>query len=226
VTRFDDVLLVGGMSRFPAVARVLKERLGADVRLHEPELAVAKGAALFARSRRMRPDGPPAAAPGLRRLAAARVAGIVPRGFGVKGVDGRDPLALTDPLRARQIVVHLLPANTPLPAASGPYTFATAIDNQRMVGIEVWEQAGSEESEDLAANRKVGEGMLKHLPAGLPAGTRFEITFAMSETGLLTVHAIEPGSGRDVQFDLQIGGMDSTRLGQAQHSVASYQVKA
>jgi molecular chaperone DnaK len=223
VTRFDDVLLVGGMSRFPAVARMLRERLGADVRLHEPELAVAKGAALFARSRAARPDGMPA--PEVRRLAAARVTGVVPRGLGVKGVDGRDPLALTDPLRARQIVLHLLPANTPLPATSGRYTFATAIDNQRMVGIEVWEQTGPEESESLAANRKIGEGMLKHLPAGLPTGTRFDITFSMSVTGVLTVHAVEPNSGRDVQFDLQIGGLDSARLDQARQSVAKYQVK-
>jgi molecular chaperone DnaK len=232
VPRFDDVLLVGGMSRFPAVARVLKERLGVDARLHEPELAVAKGAALFARARKARRDGSRTAAglaqgaatPEVRRLAAARVAAVVPRGFGVKAVDGRDPLALTDPLRARQIVLHLLPANTLLPADSGPYTFATAIDNQRLVGIEVWEQAGPEESEEPAANRKIGEGMLKHLPPRLPAGTRFEVTFFMSETGLLTVHASEPSSGSDVQFELQIGGFDSARLDQARRSVASYRV--
>ena len=61
------------------------------------------------------------------------MATVVPRGFGVKGIDGRDPLALTDPAEARQIIVHLLPANTPLPADTGPYTFHTAIDNQRLV---------------------------------------------------------------------------------------------
>jgi molecular chaperone DnaK (HSP70) len=227
VTRFDDVLLVGGMSRFPAVARVLKERLGVDARLHEPELAVAKGAALFARARKARPaagSGPAPASSELRRLAAGRVASVVPRGFGVKGVDSRDPLALTDPLRARQMVLHLLTANTPLPADTGPYTFATAIDNQRMVGIEVWEQAGPEESEELADNRKVGEGMLRNLPSGLPARTPFEVTFFMSETGLLTVHAREPSSGKDVRFDLQIGDMGEADMDRARRSVASYRV--
>ena len=54
---FDDVLLVGGMTRLPAVARILKERLGLDARHHEPDLAVAKGAALFALVRLVRPDG-------------------------------------------------------------------------------------------------------------------------------------------------------------------------
>jgi molecular chaperone DnaK (HSP70) len=229
VTHFDEVLLVGGMSRFPAVARVLKERLGVDTRLHEPELAVAKGAALFARARKQRLDplaGSSARpAPEIRRLAAAKVAAVVPRAFGVKAVDGRDPLALTDPLHARQIVMHLLPANTPLPDDSGPYTFQTAAENQRTLGIEVWEQAGPDESEDLSANRKVGEGLLRNLPARLPAGTPFEITFYMSETGLLTVHAKEPRSGREVRFDLQIGDLDPARFDQARRSVAAYRVR-
>jgi molecular chaperone DnaK (HSP70) len=229
VTRFDEVLLVGGMSRFPAVARVLKERLGVDARLHEPELAVAKGAALFAQALKARlaaPSGLSAAPPPeIKRLAAARVAAVVPRAFGVKAVDGRDPLALTDPLHARQIIMHLLPANTPLPDDTGPYTFQTALANQRTLGIEVWEQAGPEESEDLADNRKVGEGLLRNLPARLPVGTPFEITFFMSETGLLTVHAREPRSGREVRFDLQIGGLDSASLAEAQRSVAGYRVR-
>jgi molecular chaperone DnaK (HSP70) len=229
VVGFDEVLLVGGMSRFPAVARVLKDRLGVDARLHEPELAVAKGAALFAQARRVRvnassgPSGTPA--PEIRRLAAAKVAAVVPRGFGVKAVDPRDPLAQTDPVHARQMILHLLPANTPLPADTGPYPFAIAVDNQRTLGIEVWEQAGPEESEELADNRKVGEGLLRNLPARLPAGTPFEITFFMSETGLLTVHAREPRSGRDVRFDLQIGGLDNARFDEARRSVAGYQVR-
>jgi molecular chaperone DnaK len=228
VTRFDEVLLVGGMSRFPAVARALKERLGVDTRMHEPELAVAKGAAIFAQQRKARRDsaeGAPAApAPGIRGLAAAKVATVVPRAFGVRAVDPRDPLALTDPARARQIVLHLLPSNTPLPADTGPYPFATAIDGQRTLGIEVWEQDGPEESEDLADNCKVGEGLFRNLPAHLPAGTPFEITFFMSETGLLTVHAQEPRSGRDMRFDLQIGGLDGAAFDQARRSVAGYQV--
>src|SRR5260370_22622075 len=152
------------MPRRPAVTRLLKDRLGLGARRHDPDLAVAKGAALFALQRKLRPDsgqpGDPAevaAKTGLtaseaERRATKRVATVIPRGFGVKGIDGSDPLAVTDPVRARQIVIHLLPANTPLPADTGPYTFHTAIDNHRMVGIEVWEQAGTGESQDPADN--------------------------------------------------------------------------
>ena len=48
VERFDDVLLVGGMTSSPAVARTLKERFGLDAWRRDPNLAVAKGAALYA----------------------------------------------------------------------------------------------------------------------------------------------------------------------------------
>jgi molecular chaperone DnaK len=237
VTGFDEVLLVGGMSWFPAVARALRDRLGIDPKRHEPELAVTKGAARYARALQVRspdsgtvptgtvPTGTAAeAAAGLRRLAAARIAGVVPRAFGIVGIDGSDPVALTDPARARRMVVHLLLANTELPADTGPYSFATVMDNQRMVEIEVWEQAGPELSDDLAANRKVGRGLLRDLPAHLPARSPIEVTFFMSETGRLTVHAIEQQSGSDVRFDLQIGDFDGDRLRQARQTVADYDV--
>lgn len=261
ITRFDEVLLVGGMSWFPVIAGALSERLGVEPRRHEPDLAIAKGAALYARAHAVRSAGPsrhvqgPAAAgrmpggsasapgqqpgapgqqsgagpaaeaaPGIRRLAAARIAGVVPRAFGVRGIDGSDPLALTDPIHARQMVVHLLLANTPLPADTGPYTFMTAIPNQRMVEIEVWEQTAEELSDDLTDNRKVGRGLLRNLPPNLPAGTPVDVTFSLSETGRLTVHAREQQSGSDVQFDLQIGDFDSGRLRQARQAVADIKV--
>jgi molecular chaperone DnaK len=238
VTRFDDVLLVGGMTRMPAVARALNDRLGLTARLHQPDFAVAKGAALFALTRTIRPAGDASSGlrsagdvaaitgltvPEVEEIARKRVTTVVSRGFGVISLDGRDPLALTDPIRARKMIVHLLSANTPLPEDTGPFTFHTAIDNQRIVGIEVWEQAGEVESEELADNRKIGQGLLK-IPARLPAQTPLEVTFYMSETGLLTVRAVEPGSGMNLRFDLQIGDLDKAGMDQARRSVADYDV--
>jgi molecular chaperone DnaK len=238
VVSFDDVLLVGGMARMPAVARALKERLGLTAQLHEPDFAVAKGAALYALTRTISPAGDQST--GLRsaqdvatstgltvaeveEIARKRVTTVVSRAFGVASLDGRDPLALSDPMRARKMVVHLLSANTSLPEDAGPFTFHTSIKNQRLVSIEVWEQAGEVESDELADNRKIGQGLLK-MPGGLPAQTPVEVTFYMSETGLLTVRAVEPGSGKDLQFDLQIGDLDQAGMDKARQSVARYQV--
>jgi molecular chaperone DnaK len=48
IEHFDEVLLVGGAARAPAVDRALRERFGFEPRRFDPDQAVAKGAALFA----------------------------------------------------------------------------------------------------------------------------------------------------------------------------------
>jgi molecular chaperone DnaK len=242
VTRFDDVLLVGGMTRMPAVAQALKDRFGLEARQHEPDLAVAKGAALFALVRRVKvslpgEDGDTTSPEAVQEvadqlglsvqqvedMAAKRVATVVPRAFGLKTTDATDPVFKTDPDRAREYVSHLLTANTALPADTGPQLFYTIADNQRAVKLEVWEQAGSVPSEELAHNTCIGHGMLSELPPR-PAGSPFEVTFHMTETGLLQVHGREAGSGREVRFEIQIGGMDDAQVREATTAVAQYAV--
>ncbi|GLW61884.1 molecular chaperone DnaK [Actinomadura rubrobrunea] len=233
--RIDEVILVGGMSRMPAVAARLEELVGTKPWRHEPDLAVARGAALFAMIRRVQKEGADRSAEqvadrlGITAAQAEsmrnrRVTTVVPRGFGVKVIDHNDPRAATDPMRARYYIVHLLPADTPLPADTGPVTFFTAFDNQPGLEVEVWEQNGPESSEELADNTLIGRGKLRDLPPRLPKGTPIQITFSMNETGLLTVAAVEPRSGRNVRFDLQIGGMDRKDVDKAKAAVARHEI--
>jgi molecular chaperone DnaK len=238
VGHFDDVLLVGGMTISPVIARTLKERFGLDARLHEPHLAVAKGAALFALMKKVKvsiaDDGGADAAQEVAdqlgisvqqatTMFAQQVATVVPRAFGLKVVDRTDPMFRTDPNRAREYIAHLLEANTPLPADTGPQTFLTVTDNQSEVKLEVWEQAGSIASKELEHNSHIGEGILAELPPR-PAGAPFEVNFHMTETGLMQVHGWEAGSGREVRFEIQIGGLDETEVRQATERVARYEV--
>ena len=242
VNHFDDALLVGGMTLTPTVALTLKERFGLDTRLQDPHLAVAKGAALFALMKKVKVSMPgegesdiaPAVAQQVadqlgisveqvQSMAAKRVATVVPRAFGLKVVDRDDPVFRTDPDRAREYISHMLTANTPLPAEAGPSTFRTIVDNQREVRLEVWEQAGSIASDELEHNTHIGEGMLRDLPPR-PAGAPFEVVFHMTETGLLTVHGWEAGSGREVRFEIQIGRLDDAEVRQATDAVARYTV--
>lgn len=53
IERFDDVLLVGGMARMPVISAILRERFGMEPKAHEPDLAIAKGAALYARTEKI-----------------------------------------------------------------------------------------------------------------------------------------------------------------------------
>jgi molecular chaperone DnaK len=52
--RISAVLLVGGSSKMPAVTAALKKEFGWDPRLADPDLAVAKGAALYAAGQTVR----------------------------------------------------------------------------------------------------------------------------------------------------------------------------
>ncbi len=241
VERFDDVLLVGGMTIMPAIAQTLKERFRLDARLQDPHLAVAKGAALFALMKQVKvsmagdeADADPGAVQEVadqlgisveqvENMAAKHVATVVPRAFGLKVVDGKDPIFKIDPNRAREYVSHLLTANTRLPADTGPQTFLTVTDNQREVKLQVWEQAGSIASEELEHNTHIGEGILADLPRR-PAGAPFQVVFHMTETGLLKVHGWEADSGREVRFEIHIGGLDEAQVQKATAAVAHYEV--
>jgi molecular chaperone DnaK len=242
VQAFDDVLLVGGMSAMPAIARTLRERFGLQARLQDPHLAVAKGAALYALMQQVKVSLPDETQSGadpqaaqrvadqlgisveqVQDMVAKRVATVVPRAFGIKVVDTRDPVFRTDPDSARRYISHLLHANTALPADAGPETFRTIEDNQSEVLLEVWEQAGSKESEELEHNTHIGEGSLKDLPPK-PAGAPFQVVFHMTEMGLLKVHGREADSGQEVRFEIQIGGLDEVEMRQAARAVAHYEV--
>ncbi|GLW61876.1 molecular chaperone DnaK [Actinomadura rubrobrunea] len=241
IDRFDDVLLVGGAVRMPAVAEGLRERFGFEPKLHDPDLAVAKGAARYAEIEavkvRLPGDGDGAAASGpeaervvaeaaeqlgmepekVRMLAGRRVTTVVPRAFGVKTVDFADDGSEVFS------VSHVLKANTPLPAEPGPERFATAYENQTEIKVEIWEQAGAVESEDLADNAKIGEGVITGLPP-LRKGSPIDITFAMDELGTLKVHAVELQTGKDLNIEVRIQGLSEQQVDQAKQAVARYSV--
>jgi molecular chaperone DnaK len=242
VDHFDDVLLVGGMTRMPIVAETLRSRFNLDPKLHEPDLAVAKGAALYAVVRKVKVGMPENATPEqahqavlavadqlgmsvqqVEELAEKHVATVVPRAFGIKVSDFIDPSGRKDESNLKHSVEHLLTANTALPSDTGPREFCTLFDNQTGVRLEVWEQAGSVASPELEYNTHIGEGMLTDLPPR-PAGAPFDVTFFMTETGLLKVHAVEQKSGNEVRFEIQIGSMTEEQVREAGEAVARFAV--
>ena len=224
------------------ITQTLKERFGLQARLQDPHLAVAKGAALFALMQKVKVSMLDEArvqretaggAESGRSARDQRPAGRGPGGqtggdscaarIRYQGRRPDDPVFKTDPDRAREYIAHLLTANTPLPADTGPETFRTVYDNQREVKLEVWEQAGSVASEELEHNTHIGEGLLTDLPPR-PAGAPFQVVFHMTEMGLLKVHGREADSGREVRFEIQIGGLDEADVRKAANAVARYEV--
>ena len=188
----NEVVLVGGSSRLPQVARALAERLGRTPLLSEPELAVALGAAV-------RADRLAATGSGKLALADTQAVAVLPRGVGVLVRDSDDPEGL------REFVHHLLTANTPLPAeATAP--FATILDRQTTVRIQVFEQAGAVVSEEMAHNRRVLDGEFSGLP-DRSAGSRVDVTISVGLDGRLSVTAREAKRGKELALEAYVEGV-------------------
>jgi molecular chaperone DnaK (HSP70) len=243
IDQFDSVLLVGGSSRMPVVAARLNEQFGFNARLHEPEQAVAKGAARYAVLETVRSQLP---VPGddagadasdaqieavanqlgmspemVRQLAEKTVTSVVPRAFGVKVIVEDDSAPAT--AGKQRMISHILEANRPLPAGPETRKYSTAEPNQTSILIEIWEQAGAVASPEIADNTKIGEGTITRLP-NLPKGSPIDVTFNMSATGVLSVDAIELTTKKRLKFDLQIKGLSGQKLEAARDTVSHYDI--
>jgi len=199
----DEVIMVGGSSRIPVLAERLTSMLGLTPRLVEPDLAVAKGAALRAHHL--------AATPQLSALTAARqatgrlvsagkVTPVTPRAVGILIEDSFDPSG------ERSFVEHLVKANTPLPAERIENRFGTIVPNQESVRIQIYEQAGPVPSPEVGHNRRVLDGELTQI-GSLKAGSVIRITMRIAIDGRLTVIAHEPRSGRELRLEAFVEGV-------------------
>ncbi len=227
VAEFDHLVLVGGSTKMPAVQEALREEFGLTPRVHDPDLAVAKGAALYAFEetyRRLLEAGQEGRAEDLasraglsadqrEQIAGRTIRTVASRSFGI---------VITDKQTRRRSVSHLVHVDDPQPA-SVTKDFYTLDDNQSGVDIEVMEQAGSVESEEMEDNEKIAEGQLR-IPPGKPEGWPFEVTYALDTSGLLRVTAREHESGEMLELEIQIGGMSEEEVARSRTALSQVQV--
>jgi molecular chaperone DnaK (HSP70) len=246
-----EVLLVGGATKMPAVAARLKQQYGWQPRLHDPDLAVAKGAARFALSRAVwawdgaegggipvseaeqreriaviaQRTGVDEAA--LTALAVKRITNVLPKAFGVRLIDTSHRGWEDDP-EAAAYISHLVHADESLPSGPRQLVASTVVPNQTEVDIAVYEQAGGRESADLSANKAVdhGAGMITGLPANLPVNSPIEITMEVNDEGLLSLNAVEPRSKQDLTIRVRVSVLSEEEVSRAEAAVSAIQVRS
>ncbi|GIG68110.1 Hsp70 family protein [Phytomonospora endophytica] len=243
----DEVLLVGGATRMPAVADRLETELEQRPRLHDPDLAVAKGAARYALGQAVWDWGGEASAePTTERIAARaeeleastgisaatirdiagkRVITVLPKAFGVRLVDTEKP-GWMDDVDGASYIEHLVHANDALP--SGPHLreLGTVVDGQTQIEIELYEQAGAVEKPDLAYNNAIDHdsGLVTGIPPG-PAGTPINISMRIDEEGLLSLTATEPQTGTELTINVRIKILDDAQVEAARRQITALTVK-
>lgn len=249
-TGIDEVLLVGGSTHMPAVAQRLSKEFGWQPKLHDPELAVARGAAIFALGRVVHREladarsGSESAADAdakaaevvdevatrtgisaevLQRIATKKTHHVLPKAFGVKLVDTTDPEWKSKPLK--YYIEHIVHRNDTLPTGDRPLTTYTLWDNQTGVKIELYEQSGVVAGRDLAENKPLNEGAgdITGLPP-LPAGSPVDIVVSVTEEGLLELTATEPTSGKSLRIEVRVSTMTAEQVEEATEMVAGLTV--
>jgi len=177
----DNIVLVGGSSRMPMVAKMLSSISGRqpDQSL-SPDEAVALGAALYAES----------IAKG-KSHRAFHLTNISSHSVGIAGVD---------PKTKRRSNSILIPRNTPLPAKC-QRRYTTLDANQRSIVAPVYEG----ESQDTADCIHVGDCRVVNLPPGLPQGSVIQVSLRYETNGRLTVRAHLPAQDVSAEVELQPG---------------------
>jgi molecular chaperone DnaK (HSP70) len=214
--KIDRILLVGGSSLMPAVPTRLQDEFTLEPKLHEPNLAVAKGAALWGQKagitaqiveylqeqghdvteetlNEVAPEQLERAAAevavdsGLRREAVVKLATTQASNVCSQGFG----VQVLDAARGGLVVEFMIHRNEQLPATIEK-RFGTVVNDQAELHVIVYEQGTADEQEDLSVNNVIVEGRISPLPPGYPQGTAVDVRFEMSNNGILVVTAQHP----------------------------------
>ena len=168
----DEVLLVGGSTRMPAVQTMLKQLSGKDPSsVVSADEAVAHGAALRAGVLLAQKEKRP----------RFKITNVNSHSLGVVGTEPATRLPRTG---------VLIPRNRPLPAVA-KRMFQTQKEGQKTLLVEIVEG----ESKTPAECSPLGRCVARNLPANLPAGTPIEVIFRYAENGRLEVR-VSLGDGK------------------------------
>jgi molecular chaperone DnaK len=173
------VLMVGGSTRMPMVARMLGKESGKEPdRSLSADEAVAHGAAIYAGLLLSSDSGQ-----------GMRVHNVNSHDLGVLGIE---------PGTGRPRLKVMIPRNSPLPKGKAS-RFKTHRPDQRSVAVKIVEGG------DASGNNStpVGTCVVRDLPPGLPQATPVDVTFTYAPNGRLSVQARLPDLGMEASLAIE-----------------------
>ncbi len=187
----DVVLTTGGASRMPMIRESLKKLSGRTLNTSlSPDQSIAHGAAYYAgmllssRQYTRTVFNSQASA----RLARVRQQSVSARSLGI---------LVRDPDTGERVPHYLIPANSPLPAAS-THVFGTVVAGQTRVHVRVVESGAGP---DLPPTI-LGDCEIRELPGNLPEGSAVEVTISYDPQARVHLSALELSSGRSAEVEL------------------------
>jgi molecular chaperone DnaK len=194
----DKVILVGGASRTPLVAELVRQAIQVEPR-HEidPDLIVAMGAAIQAGVIKGQKTN-------------SILVDITPYTFGTSAV------GMLDGLFQENVFVPMIHRGTPLPARKSE-VFLTMYDGQPAVDVRIYQGEAPSAEDNIFIGKFLIEGL-----KDIPAGNQIILALALDLNGVLDVTAMEKRTGLSKTVRMQAGnGAAAFDLDQAREHLSA-----
>ena len=213
----DTVLLVGGSTYMPMIIEAVEAKFPGKVQQHDPDQAVAKGAAIYA-SMLVEEVGSPSdsdsgetsgdTAPRSEQLTSKfTVEDQTPRSFGPGVID-------MDGTKHKYVLENFIKINEKMPAVFSK-TYYPLEDNQELVRLRVFEnmstddtlipcvdEDGNPQASDPAHNVKLLSALVVNLPPNTSRDTPIKVTFKVDASGV-HVEAVNTKTGETFETFLR-----------------------